>query len=67
MRHRSRFFPLVLIGLGCLLLLSNLQFIPDWHGMLKTWWPVLLIAVGVTHWLRPHGRRMCCEQRGSQS
>lgn len=67
MRHRSHFSGLVLIALGGLFLLSNLQLIPDLHGIMKTWWPLFLIAAGVAHWLRPHDRRMCREQRVSQS
>ncbi|MFX8406620.1 DUF5668 domain-containing protein, partial [Acinetobacter baumannii] len=54
MRHRSHFSGLVLIALGSLFLLSNLQWIPDLHGIMKTWWPLVLIAAGVAHWLRPH-------------
>ena len=44
----SLFWPLVLIGAGVLLLLSNLGHIP-WSSWSLVWrlWPVLLIALGV--------------------
>jgi len=44
----SLFWPLVLIGAGALLLLSNLGYIP-WSSWSLVWrlWPVLIIALGV--------------------
>ena len=47
-RPPSIFWPLVLIGAGILLLLSNLGYI-SWQswGMLWRLWPVLLIALGI--------------------
>jgi len=47
-RRGSLFFPLVLIAIGAVLLLSNLGVIPSiaW-GQLIRFWPVLLIALGI--------------------
>ncbi len=44
----SLFWPLLLIGVGVLLLLSNLGYVP-WSSWSALWrlWPVLLIALGV--------------------
>ncbi len=41
-------FPLVLIGLGVLLLLGNLGYIRfDFWQFVSTWWPLLLIVLGL--------------------
>jgi hypothetical protein len=47
-RPPSFFWPIVLIGAGVLLLLSNLGYIPwtSWNLLLRLW-PVLLIALGI--------------------
>jgi hypothetical protein len=49
-RHRppSLFWPLVLIGAGVILLLSNLGYLP-WQSWNVLWrlWPLLLIALGI--------------------
>lgn len=47
-RPPSLFWPIVLIGAGVLLLLSNLGYLP-WHSWNVLWrlWPLLLIALGI--------------------
>jgi len=47
-RAPSFFWPLVLIGVGALLLLSNLGYLP-WHSWNALWrlWPLLLVALGI--------------------
>lgn len=47
-RPPSFFWPLVLIGAGVLLLLSNLGYLP-WQSWNALWrlWPILLIALGI--------------------
>jgi hypothetical protein len=51
---RGTFWPVFLIVLGGLLLLSNLGILP--LGQLKvlaaTWWPLILILIGVTSLLK---------------
>ena len=37
----------VLIVVGVLFLVSNLGWIPQLGPLLRQWWPVILIAVGV--------------------
>lgn len=54
MKPRSGFGALVLIVLGALLLLSNLGLIPRLGPLLTTWWPLILILVGVSLLLRRH-------------
>jgi hypothetical protein len=50
LHHRSPSFlwPLVLVGAGVLLLLSNLGFVP-WESWNLVWrlWPLLLIGLGI--------------------
>ena len=55
---RSRVFPLVLIGVGSVFLLSKLGVIPAElvRETLSTGWPLILIAVGVAGLL---GRGSC--------
>jgi hypothetical protein len=47
-RPPSLFWPLVLIGAGVMLLLSNLGYLP-WQSWNVLWrlWPLLLIAIGI--------------------
>ncbi len=48
MRSRSIVGPVILIVLGFVFLLSNLGWIPHIGRLLITWWPVILIAIGVS-------------------
>lgn len=48
MKAGSAFGALVLIVLGALLLLSNLGLIPRLGALFTTWWPLILILVGVS-------------------
>lgn len=47
-RRRSFFWPFLLIGLGAVLLLANLGYLP-WESWALLWrlWPLLLIALGI--------------------
>jgi hypothetical protein len=47
-RPPSVFWPLVLIGVGAILLLSNLGYLP-WQSWNILWrlWPLLLVAIGI--------------------
>ncbi len=47
-QHRSLFWPILLIGAGILLLLSNLGMLPApaWHRLWQLW-PLALVALGV--------------------
>ncbi len=46
--RRPILFPLVLIVLGVLFLLSNLGYIQfDFWGFIGTWWPLILVIVGL--------------------
>ena len=47
MRSRSLAGPIILIVLGLLFLLSNLGWVPHIGRLLITWWPLILIIVGV--------------------
>jgi len=47
-RSRSIVGPIILIALGLLFLLSNLGWIPHIGQLLVTWWPLILIVVGVS-------------------
>ena len=44
---RSRTGALVLIIVGVLFLLSNLGWIPQLGPLLRQWWPLILIVVGI--------------------
>jgi hypothetical protein len=48
MRSRSRVGAVILILLGVLFLLANLGIIPHLGVLLAPWWPVILIAVGLS-------------------
>jgi len=47
MLFRSRTGALVLIIVGTLFLISNLGWIPQIGPLLRQWWPLILIVVGV--------------------
>lgn len=44
--------PLILIALGVLFLLHNLNLVPHIGLLLSKWWPLILIAVGLGMLLR---------------
>lgn len=52
MFRKSIFAPVVLIVLGVLFLLSNLGLLPRLGPLFAQWWPLILIAVGVSLLLR---------------
>ena len=52
MKPRSGIVAIVLIVLGALFLLSNLGVIPRLGALFTTWWPLILILVGVSLLLR---------------
>jgi hypothetical protein len=47
MAFRSRTCAIVLIIVGTLFLLSNFGFIPQLGPLLRQWWPLILIVVGI--------------------
>ena len=51
---RGTFWPVVLIVVGGLLLLSNLGILPlgELKALVGTWWPLILILIGVTSLLK---------------
>lgn len=48
MKPRASFGAIFLIVLGALFLLSNLGLIPRLGPLFATWWPLILIVVGVS-------------------
>lgn len=52
MRSRSFFFPVALIALGIVFLLSNLGWLPRPGVLFQRWWPALLIGLGIVMLLR---------------
>lgn len=48
---RSKNGAIILIVLGVIFLLSNLDILPlgDIKSLLRQWWPLILIIVGVIH------------------
>jgi hypothetical protein len=52
MKQRAGFGAIVLIVLGALFLLANLGVIPRLGPLFATWWPLILIGVGVSLLLR---------------
>jgi uncharacterized membrane protein len=44
---KPRFTAVLLIVIGVLFLLANLGWIPQLGPLLRQWWPVILIAIGV--------------------
>ena len=51
---RGTFWPVLLIVIGGLLLLSNLGILPlgEVKALAATWWPLILILIGVTSLLK---------------
>jgi hypothetical protein len=47
MHLRSRTGAIILIIIGTLFLLSNLGVVPQLGPLLRQWWPLILIAIGV--------------------
>jgi hypothetical protein len=47
MLFRSRTCAVILIIVGALFLVSNLGWIPQIGPLLRQWWPLILIVVGV--------------------
>ena len=47
MHLRSRTGAIVLIIVGALFLLSNLGVVPQLGPLLRQWWPLILIVIGV--------------------
>jgi hypothetical protein len=56
MRSRSNFTAYLLIALGIYFLLSKFDLIPNIVPMLFDWWPVILIAIGVSMLIRRASR-----------
>ena len=52
MFRKSVLAPLVLVALGVIFLLSNLGMLPPLGPLFARWWPVILIAVGLSLLLR---------------
>ena len=52
MNHRF-FTPLLLIALGLMFLAHNLGFWPNLGELWATWWPLILIVLGLNHFSRP--------------
>ena len=48
MRNRGRTGAVVLIIVGAFFLLSNLGLIPHIGPLLRQWWPLILIIMGVS-------------------
>jgi cell wall-active antibiotic response 4TMS protein YvqF len=47
MHLRSRTGAIVLIVVGTLFLLSNLGVVPQLGPLLRQWWPLILIVIGI--------------------
>ncbi len=52
MFRKSILAPLILIVLGVLFLLSNLGWLPHLGPLFAKWWPLILVAVGLSLLLR---------------
>jgi len=52
MTIKPRVGAIILIVLGALFLLSNLNILPRLGPLFAQWWPLILIVVGVTMLLR---------------
>jgi len=46
MLFRSRIGAVILIASGCLLLASNLGYLPRLGPLFHKWWPLILVVVG---------------------
>jgi len=53
MLFRSRVGAVILIVAGCLLLASNLGYLPRLGPLFHQWWPLILVVVGAAVLLRP--------------
>ncbi len=47
MKSRTRLGGYILIALGLIFLLSNLGWLPGLRLLMRQWWPLILIIVGV--------------------
>ena len=47
MRTRANVGAIILIVLGALFLASNLGYVPRLGELLRVWWPLILIVVGI--------------------
>lgn len=72
MRQRSIVGPVLVIGLGALLLINNLNFDLDLSRFIGTYWPLLLILAGVaklgenlTGYSKTHPASKICNPRGT--
>jgi hypothetical protein len=55
---KGNFAAIVLIVIGAFFLLSNLGLISvSLAELFKTWWPLILIAVGISLFLTPNGKK----------
>ena len=52
MHLKSRAGAIILIVLGAIFLLSNLGLLPRLGPLIAQWWPLILIAVGVSMLVR---------------
>lgn len=48
MRIRSNVGALVLIAVGCLLLASNMGYLPRLGPLFHQWWPLILVIIGAS-------------------
>jgi hypothetical protein len=55
---KGNFAAIFLIALGSFFLLSNLGLLNfSLYELLKTWWPAILIAVGISMFAIPKGEK----------
>ena len=55
---RGNFAAIVLVLVGIFFLLTNLGYVNiSLMQILKTWWPVILIAVGISMFVMPDSNR----------
>ena len=57
--HRSYFWPVLLIVLGGLFLSHNLGYAPQLSELIGTYWPLILIALGISALFERHQHRAC--------